>query len=56
MIVGFDANEAPVAQELPLWQAAVGLVLRQTGSIWYGWANLVIFAVLLAPVSGPPSN
>jgi len=20
--------------------------LRQTGSIWYGWANLVIFAVL----------
>jgi len=41
VIVGFDANEAPVVQEPPLWQAAVGLVFRLTGSVWYGWANLV---------------
>ena len=41
MIVGFDANEAPVAQEPPFWQAAVGLVFKATGSTWYGWANLV---------------
>lgn len=47
-IVGFDANEAPVAQEPPLWQAAVGLVFKVTGSTWYGWANLVSLVVFAA--------
>jgi hypothetical protein len=41
IIVGFDANDAPMAQEPPFWQAAVGLVFKATGSTWYGWANLV---------------
>ncbi len=52
MIVGFDANDVPVAQELPLWQAAVGLVFKATNSTWYGWANLVsllFFATSLWP-------
>lgn len=40
-IVGFNATETPTVQELPLWQAAAGLVFKATGSTWYGWANLV---------------
>jgi hypothetical protein len=41
VIVGFNATDAPAAQELPLWQAAVGYVFKWTNSTWYGWANLV---------------
>lgn len=41
VIVGFSANEAPVAEELPLWQAAAGVFFKATHSTWYGWANLV---------------
>jgi hypothetical protein len=52
IIVGYSANEAPVAEEIPLWQAAVGLLFKATHSTWYGWANivsLVIFATGLWP-------
>ncbi len=52
VIVGFDANDAPMAQEPPLWQAATGLLFKVTGSTWYGWANLVsllCFATALWP-------
>lgn len=52
IIVGFSANEAPVAEELPLWQAAAGLSFKLTHSTWYGWANVVsllIFATTLWP-------
>jgi len=41
VIVGFNATATPTPQELPLWQAAAGLVFKITGSTWYGWANLV---------------
>jgi hypothetical protein len=41
IVVGYDANDAPMAQELPLWQAAVGGLLKLAGSNWYGWANVV---------------
>ena len=41
VIVGFNATGTPAAQELPLWQAAAGLVLKAAGSDWYGWANVV---------------
>ena len=52
VIAGFNANGTPTAQELPLWQAAVALVFKATGSTWYGWANVVsllFFATLLWP-------
>lgn len=52
VIVGFNANGSPTAQELPLWQAAVGLTFKATGSTWDGWANLVsllAFATALWP-------
>ena len=52
VIVGFNATGTPTAQELPLWQAAVALVFKSTGSTWYGWANLVsllLFATGLWP-------
>ena len=52
VIVGFNANGSPTAQELPLWQAAAGLAFKATGSTWYGWANLVsllAFATVLWP-------
>src|ERR1035437_5885023 len=32
VIVGFNATGTPTAQELPLWQAAVALVFKATGS------------------------
>src|SRR5271169_6095222 len=38
IIVGFNANQAPTPQELPLWQAACALVFKSFG-FWYGWAN-----------------
>jgi len=52
IIVGFNANEAPTALELPIWQATVGLVFKATHSRWYGWANVVsllFFATCLWP-------
>jgi hypothetical protein len=52
VIVGFNATGTPTARELPLWQAAVALVFKATGSTWYGWANLVsllLFATGLWP-------
>jgi hypothetical protein len=41
VIIGFNATGTPTPQELPVWQAAAGLVFKITGSTWYGWANLV---------------
>ncbi len=52
VVVGFTANEAPMAQEFPLWHAVVGLVFKVTHSTWFGWANLVsllMFALGLWP-------
>ncbi|HXP60161.1 MAG TPA: glycosyltransferase family 39 protein [Dongiaceae bacterium] len=52
VVVGFNATGTPTAEELPLWQAAAGLVFKVTGSRWYGWANvvsLVVFASGLWP-------
>jgi len=52
VIVGFNATGTPTPQELPIWQAAAGLVFKITGSTWYGWANLVsllLFATGLWP-------
>ena len=52
VVVGFNATGTPTAQELPLWQAAVALAFKTTGSTWYGWANLVsllLFATGLWP-------
>src|SRR6266478_8739499 len=52
VIVGFNANGAPTAQELPVWQALAGAAFKVTGSRWYGWANLVslaLFATALPP-------
>ncbi len=53
VIVGFNATGTPTVQELPLWQAAAGLVFKLTHSTWYGWANLVslgLFATCLWPL------
>ena len=53
VIVGFNATGTPTALELPLWQAAVALVFKATGSTWYGWANIVsltLFATALWPL------
>src|SRR6266850_1591627 len=52
VIVGFNANGAPTAQELPVWQALAAATFKATGSRWYGWANLVslaLFATALPP-------
>ena len=52
VVVGFNATGTPTAHELPLWQAAAGLVFKLTGSTWYGWANavsLLVFASGLWP-------
>jgi hypothetical protein len=46
VIPGFNANETPTIQELPLWQAAVGLVFKTMGT-WWGWGNLVSLALFL---------
>jgi 4-amino-4-deoxy-L-arabinose transferase-like glycosyltransferase len=44
-LVGFNANGAPTAQELPLWQAVTAVVFKLTRSTWYGWGNLVSLAL-----------
>ncbi len=52
VVVGFNATGTPTAQELPVWQAAVGLVFKLAHSEWFGWANLVslfFFATCLWP-------
>ena len=40
IVVGFNLNEAPTPQELPIWQAATALVFKLLGT-WFGWANVV---------------
>ena len=53
MIVGFNATGTPTVLEFPLWQAAVGSILKFAHSTWYGWANLVslaLFASCLWPL------
>jgi hypothetical protein len=51
VIVGFNANNAPTPQELPVWQAAASLPMRWFGN-WFGWANttsLLLFFSALYP-------
>jgi hypothetical protein len=48
VVVGFNATGTPTAQELPLWQAATGLVFKAAGSTWHGWANLVSLLLFTA--------
>jgi hypothetical protein len=53
IITGFSANSAPIAQELPVWQATVASIFKITNSDWPGWANVVslmFFAAGLWPV------
>ncbi len=40
IVVGFNLNNAPNPQELPIWQALVGLAFKLFGT-WLGWANVV---------------
>lgn len=52
IIVGYDATDTPIAQELPVWQAAAAIAFKVTGSTWYGWANVVsllLFSTALWP-------
>jgi Dolichyl-phosphate-mannose-protein mannosyltransferase len=52
VVVGFNATGTPTAQELPVWQAAAGLMFKAVRSEWFGWANLVslcFFATSLWP-------
>ncbi len=52
VLLGFNANGSPTAQEFPIWQAAAGGVLKFTRTEWYGWANvtsLLFFATGLWP-------
>jgi hypothetical protein len=53
VIVGFNATKTPTVLELPLWQAAAGLVFKLTNSTWFGWANLtslLLFATGIWPL------
>jgi hypothetical protein len=47
IIVGFTANEAPIAQELPIWQAATAVFFKCFGP-WFGWANVTSLLFLVA--------
>jgi hypothetical protein len=52
VVVGFNLNNAPTPQELPVWQAATGLAFKLFGT-WYGWGNvvsLVLFFSCLYPL------
>lgn len=40
IVVGFNLNNTPTPQELPIWQAVAGLFFKLFGT-WLGWANLV---------------
>ena len=53
IIVGFNANGTPTLLELPIWQAAAGLMFKIVHSTWFGWANLtslVLFATCVWPL------
>jgi hypothetical protein len=53
IIVGFNLNGTPTLLELPIWQAAAGLMFKLAHSTWYGWANitsLLWFATCLWPL------
>jgi hypothetical protein len=53
IIVGFNLNGTPTLLELPIWQAAAGLMFKLAHSTWYGWANitsLLLFATCLWPL------
>jgi hypothetical protein len=52
VIVGFNANNEPTPQELPVWQALTAVLFKMFG-IWFGWANvasLLFFACGLWPL------
>ena len=46
IIVGANASETPVIQEVPVWQMATGLVFKLLGT-WWGWANIVSLVLFL---------
>jgi hypothetical protein len=46
IIVGFNANDTPTIQELPVWQAATGLAFKLLGT-WWGWGNVVSLVLFL---------
>ena len=48
IMVGFNANGTPTAEELPIWQAIVGRILHALGSQWFGWANIVSLLLFTA--------
>src|SRR5262249_18641201 len=53
IIVGVNFNGPPTLLELPIWQAAAGLMFKLAHSTWYGWANvtsLLFFATCLWPL------
>src|SRR5438045_3318304 len=47
VIVGFNANNEPAPQELPIWQATAALFFKAFGT-WFGWANLTSLLFLFA--------
>ncbi len=47
IIVGYNANNAPTPQELPVWQAITALVFKMFGT-WFGWASLVSLLFLFS--------
>jgi hypothetical protein len=47
IIVGYNANNAPTPQELPVWQAVTALVFKMFGT-WFGWASLVSLMFLFS--------
>jgi hypothetical protein len=52
IIVGFNANDSPTPQELPVWQATAAVLFKLLGS-WFGWANLaslLFFTTALWPL------
>lgn len=52
LMVGFNATDTPVPQEVPIWQALAGATFKVLGT-WLGWANvlsLVLFTSALFPL------
>jgi hypothetical protein len=47
VVVGFNLNNTPTPQELPIWQAATALAFKLFGT-WFGWANVVSLALFFS--------
>jgi hypothetical protein len=46
IIPGMNVGDSPTIQELPVWQAAAGLVFKALGT-WWGWGNVVSLLLFL---------